>query len=77
MFIQSELQAGSGDSAVEHCAVRVMDGEQPGKGLSLPTASLGFIPEFSEGPGPLPFFKQLTVHILCERGKEILLYENI
>lgn len=76
VFIQSELQAGSEDSAVERCAVRVMDGEQPRKGLSLPTASLGFILESSERPGLLLFVKQqLTVHILCE--KEQILCEYI
>lgn len=78
VFIQSELQAGSGDSAVERCAVRVRDGEQPSKGLALPTASLGVILQSSERPDPLPFFKQqLIMRILCERGKEILLYEYI
>lgn len=42
--------------------------------LSLYTASLGLIREPLEGPGPVLFIEQqLTMHILCERGREILL----
>lgn len=52
-------------------------GEQPRKSdLSLCTASLGLIRESLEGLGPVLFSKQqLTMHILCERGREILLYK--
>lgn len=52
-------------------------GNSPGKGLSLPAASLGVILESSERPGLLLFVKQqLTVHILWEKV-EILLFEYI
>lgn len=54
-------------------------GEQPRKSdFSLCTARLGLIQESLEGPGPVLFIKrQLTVHILWERGREILLCKSM
>lgn len=41
VFIQRELQAGSGDWALERSAVRVMDGEQPRKGIVSSCSKFG------------------------------------
>lgn len=78
-LIQSEHKSGSGGSGfngvLQHQPCDICVTEQHSKSeLCLYTACLGLIRESLEGPGPVLFIEQqLTMHILCERGRAILL----